>query len=104
MISHLFLHQGRESFFILALTSSTGKCDAARVILATFLFSSSAHNFCENSTTARNLVLLSEQKVGETGIIPEDSSAESKEEHSDTYEDGHVSLTVEPTYTSTNDD
>src|SRR5512135_668733 len=57
MISHLFLHQGRESFFILALTSSTGKCDAARVILATFLFSSSAHNSCENSTTASNLVL-----------------------------------------------
>src|SRR5512135_3565612 len=56
MISHLFLHQGRESFFILALTSSTGKCDAARVILATFLFSSSAHNSCENSTTASNLV------------------------------------------------
>jgi hypothetical protein len=50
------------------------------------------------------VVLLSGQNIDETGIIPEDSSAESKEEHSDTYEDGHVSLTVEPTDTSTNCD
>ena len=50
------------------------------------------------------IVLLSEQNVGETGIIPEDSSAESKEEQSDTYEGRHISLTVEPTYPSTNDE
>src|SRR5258708_16017418 len=57
MISHLFLHQGRGSFFILAFTSSTGKCDAARVILAILIFSSLTHSSSHDSITACNLVL-----------------------------------------------
>src|SRR6266699_1372752 len=57
MISHLFLHQGRGSFFILAFTSSIGKCDAARVILAILIFSSLTYSFSHDSITECNLVL-----------------------------------------------
>src|SRR6266700_2373539 len=56
MISHLFLHQGRGSFFILAFTSSIGKCDAARVILAILIFSSLTYSFSHDSITECNLV------------------------------------------------
>jgi predicted PurR-regulated permease PerM len=52
------------------------------------------------------VVLLSGQNDDETAIVPEDGLAESKvvEEHSDTHEDGHTSLIVKPTDTSTNED
>ncbi len=52
------------------------------------------------------VVLLSGHDDGEAGIVPEDGPVESKavEEHGDTHEDGHTSLIVEPTDTSTNED
>ena len=48
------------------------------------------------------VVLLSGKIDGETGIVQEDGSGESKvvEERGDIHEDGHTSLIVEPTDTS----
>ena len=52
------------------------------------------------------VVLLSGKDEGGAGIVPDEKSPESNadEEQGDTHEDGHKSLIVEPTDTSTNED
>ncbi len=52
------------------------------------------------------VVLLSGKDDGDTSIVPDDRPVESNagEEQGDTYEDGHKSLIVDPTDTSTNED
>ncbi len=52
------------------------------------------------------VVLLSGQGDGETGIVPEERPAESNagQEQGGTHEDGHISLIVEPTDTSPNEE
>ena len=52
------------------------------------------------------VVLLSGKDDGDASIVPDDRPVESNagEEQGDTYEDGHKSLIVDPTDTSTNED